>query len=332
MKDSCVLLACYATASVGLGHLTRLVSLAQEIKKNNNIQIELLVFGETIARNDLADFNATFFPLSDEFESVIRKKVKILNPTVLVFDLCPRLLPNNLEDLFSWLQYRDTKLVSIDSLTEYCNLLDLVWVPSFYFDFKDVPACAGKIRSGWDSFLIQKRLPSTVWKKGSRVLVLTGGGDVTRLGNTLPAQLDALLNEQSEIHWVRGPYSEAPLLPDKPRLNWNIHNAPTQLDDLIVQSNYVLTVFGVAFFEVLQYGVPTVVFSPYDNKDDQELIALAEEKVAVVAENEKTAILNIIMLMHDDDLAKACSEKALEKLSVNGAQKLAEAICLMAGV
>ena len=58
---------------------------------------------------------------------------------------------------------------------------------------------------------------------------------------------------------------------------------PNNLMKLIVQSNYVLTVFGVSFFEVLQYGIPTVVFSPYDNKDDKDLSALSKEDVAIVA-------------------------------------------------
>jgi len=327
-----VLLVCHATANIGLGHLSRLLSLAQALRKDGKIQPEFLIFGDHIEKDELASFNTNFLPLSNDFVTSVKNHVEAHESDVVVFDLFPKKdFVIGLRDLFTLLSERNIRMIGVDSLLEHCDLLDLIWIPSFYFDISKYENCRCTLKSGWDSFLIQKRLPSRVWKKGLHVLVLTGGGDVTHLGNTLPAQLDALLNEQSEIHWVRGPYAEAPSLPDKPRLNWNIHNAPTQLDELIVQSDYVLTVFGVSFFEVLQYGIPTVVFSPYDNKDDHELIALAEEGVAVVAENSDTAILNLIKLMENEDLAKACSDKALEKLSVNGAQQLSEAVCLMAG-
>lgn len=326
MKKSSVLLVCYVSSTIGLGHLTRLLALAQAIREVSSTQIELLIFGELIERDEFSNFNTTFLSLSDDFESSVKKIVKAVKPAVVVFDLCPKSLPDNLIFIFEWLKDKDVKLVSIDSLTEFCHVLDLVWIPSFYFDFKNKPNCSGKLKSGWDSFLIQKRLPGKDWQKGFSVLVLTGGGDVTNLGDTLPKQLDNLLNDRAEVNWVRGPYAKAPHLPDKTRLKWNIYNAPNQLDELILQSNYVLTVFGVSFFEVLQYGIPTVVFSPYDCKDNEELIALASEDVAVVETNSNSAVLALKNLMKNKELAKSISQRALSKLSVNGAQLFAKSV------
>jgi spore coat polysaccharide biosynthesis predicted glycosyltransferase SpsG len=174
--------------------------------------------------------------------------------------------------------------------------------------------------------LIQKRLKHKDWTPGSKVLILTGGSDVANLGESLPAQLDGLLAKNTEIHWVRGPFSSAPNLPEKCRLNWVAHNAPDQLDELIVQSDYVMTVFGVSFFEVLQYGVPTVVFSPYSNKDNNELNALLEEGVALVVNNPKLAIEGLLELMNNDELAKEYSVNALKKMSINGVQNFSKEI------
>jgi spore coat polysaccharide biosynthesis predicted glycosyltransferase SpsG len=326
-----VLLVCHVSANIGLGHLSRLLALAAALRKDGRAQPDFLIIGDPIEKKEFASFNTNFLPISDNLVTSVKNYVELHESEVVVFDLFPmKDFVIDLGDLFIWLSERNIRMVGVDSLLEHCDILDLIWVPSFYFDPSKYDNCRCTLKSGWDSFLIQKRLPNKVWKKGTSVLVLTGGGDVARLGHTLPTQIDTLLNEQSEIHWVRGPYAEAPSLPGKPRLNWNIHNAPSQLDELIVQSDYVLTVFGVSFFEVLQYGIPTVVFSPYGSKDNSELTALADERVAVVAEDAKTAILNLINLMKNDDLAKACSEKALEKLSINGAQQLSESICLMA--
>ena len=101
------------------------------------------------------------------------------------------------------------------------------------------------------------------------------------------------------------------ILPTKPKLKWFIHRDLEQLDELIVESNYVLTVFGVSFFEVLQYGIPTVVFSPYGKKDDIELKALKNEEVAVISQDADEAILDLIHLMKDNNKARIFSKRAV---------------------
>jgi spore coat polysaccharide biosynthesis predicted glycosyltransferase SpsG len=234
--------------------------------------------------------------------------------------------------LFTRLKQRNICLISIDSLIEHCNVLDLIWVPSFNFDCNKYTDCTSILRSGWDSFLIQKRLRHKDWTPGTKVLILTGGSDVSNLGKTLPIQLDELLVKNTDIHWVRGPFSGSPNLPKKCRLNWIIHNAPEQLDELIVQSDYVMTVFGVSFFEVLQYGIPTVVFSPYGNKDNNELDALSKEGVAIVESNSKLAINSLIKLMNNDRISKKYSINALKKMSINGVQNLSNEIYSLMGL
>jgi spore coat polysaccharide biosynthesis predicted glycosyltransferase SpsG len=325
-KQYKVLLVCHMSTSVGLGHLTRLLALAHSLKKNSGIIIKLIVFGEQIKNEELKSIETQFIPLSQNFEDLIKTNVNMFNPNVIVFDLHQKFLPIDIENLFVWLKGYAIQLVSIDSLVDYSHVLDLVWIPSFYFDTKKIFHSTGKLKSGWDSFLIQKRLPSSIWKPGRRVLILTGGSDVKNLYSTLPNELEKSLKKDSEIHWVQGPFSMKPKLPKKQRLLWEIHNAPSYLDELIVNSNYVLTIFGVSFFEVLQYGIPTVVFSPYDNKDDQELTALAKEKVAVVAKNADTAITSLINLMDNESQAKSISQTALAKMSINGSRQLARAV------
>ena len=314
------------STSVGLGHLTRLLALAHSLKEHSAIKIKLIIFGEPLEKEELKSMDTQFISLSQNFENLIKTKVNLFNPNVIVFDLHQKFLPINIEKLFVWLKGYAIQLVSIDSLVDYSHVLDLVWMPSFYFDTKKTPNCTGKLKSGWDSFLIQKRLTATRWKPGEKVLILTGGSDVKNLSKTLPIILDKSLRKGSEAHWVQGPFSMKPKLPKKQRLLWKIHNAPSYLDELIVSSNYVLTVFGVSFFEVLQYGIPTVVFSPYDKKDEQELIALAKEKVSVVTKNAESAVVGLTNLMDNDNLAKSISQMALSKMSVNGTEELAKAI------
>ena len=321
-----ILLVCYVSPEIGIGHLSRLLALADTLRKDDNVIPEFLIFGDFIKRKELANFNVHAFSFVDDFTATIEHILEVDNFDALIFDLYPRHNIGNLGELFIQLKRRNICIVSIDSLIDYCNILDLIWIPSFNFDCEKYTDCTSVLKSGWSSFLIQKRLQHKDWTPGAKVLILTGGSDAANLGETLPAQLDELLDNNIELHWVKGPFSSAPNLPKKCRLNWVVHNAPEQLDELIVQSDYVMTVFGVSFFEVLQYGIPTVVFSPYDNKDNNELDALSEEGVAMVVNNPKLAIEGLIELMNNPKLAKEYSINALKKMSINGTQSLSKEI------
>ena len=321
-----VLLVCYVSSKIGIGHLSRLLALAETLRKDNKVIPEFLIFGDLVKKGDLEKFKVHSFSLEGDFVDTINKTLINKEYSVLIFDLYPNHNIDNLNELFKHLKQRDLHLISVDALIEYCDILDLIWIPSFNYDFSGYSYCSSVLKSGWDSFLIQKRLEHTEWSPGSKVLILTGGSDVSKLGETLPAQLDEMLGKDAEVHWVRGPFSRAPNLPNNCRLNWTIHNAPEQLDELIVQSDYVMTVFGVSFFEVLQYGTPTVVFSPYGIKDNKELDALSKEGVAAVEANSGRAVNSLIELMNNDELAREYSMNALKKMSINGVQTLCNEI------
>ncbi len=324
-----ILLICYASSKIGLGHLSRLLALAQTLKKDKKVVPEFLIFGDSIKKDELGGFVVHNFSIENDFTRTIQSLLEDNNFKLIVIDMYQNHNISNLDNLFSQLKQQNILTISIDTLIEYCDILDLIWIPSFNFDITKHGNCKSLLRSGWDTYLIQKRVNHKKWKPGSRILVLTGGSDVANLGKTLPTQLDQILDKNSEVHWVKGPLSDDPILPKKCRLKWIFHDAPQQLDELIVQSNYVITVFGVSFFEVLQYGTPTVVFSPYDKKDNKDLAALSKEDVSLVAYNLKSAVKELSNLMNDEKLAKKLSINALKKMSINGSEKLSKEIHLL---
>ncbi len=73
-------------------------------------------------------------------------------------------------------------------------------------------------------------------------------------------------------------------------------------------------------------GIPTVVFSPYGDKDAAALSGLADAGVAIVALDASDATVKLAQLMRNDALAAQLSRKALDKLSANGGEHLAEEI------
>lgn len=325
-----ILLVCYVSPKIGLGHLTRLLALAQNLKKDKKIIPEFLIFGDLIKKTELESFVVHNFSLENDFTQTIKNLLEENTFKVIVIDVFQNHNICNLHNLFKQLKQQNIFIIGIDSLIEYCDILDLIWIPSFNFDIaKYTKSCKSLLKSGWDTYLIQKRLNHKEWRSGSKILILTGGSDISNLGKDLPTQLDYILEKNSEVHWVKGPLSDNPKLPEKQKLKWIFHDAPQQLDNIIVQSNYVLTVFGVSFFEVLQYGIPTVVFSPYENKDDKDLVALSKEDVALVSYNLKSAVKELSNLMNDEKLAKKLSINALKKMSINGSQQLSREIHLL---
>jgi spore coat polysaccharide biosynthesis predicted glycosyltransferase SpsG len=325
-----ILLVCYVSPMIGLGHLSRLLALAQTLKKDKKIIPEFLIFGDLIKKDELDSFVVHNFSVENDFTQTIIGLLEDNNFKAVVVDVYQNHNISNLQNLLIQLKQQNISVISIDSLIEHRDILDLIWIPSFNFDInKYEKNCKSLLKSGWDSYLIQKHLSNKEWRPGSKILVLTGGSDISSLGKTLPAQLDHILDKNSEVHWVKGPLSDDPILPERQKLKWIFHDAPQKLDELIVDSNYVLTVFGVSFFEVLQYGIPTVVFSLYDDKDDKDLMALSREDVALVAYNLKSAINELSKLIIDEKLAKKLSTNALKKMSINGTEKLSKKIYLL---
>lgn len=323
------LLICFVSSKIGVGHLSRLLALANILEKDKILIPEFLIFGNLIKKKELDKFKVYNFSLKNNFVDVVSKFVGNNKFNLLIFDINQNHKIRKLRELFTALKNQKMPLVSIDSLIDFCDLLDLIWVPSFNFDSTKYSKCKSILKSGWDTYLIQKRLDHKKWSPGSKVLILTGGSDIANLGKNLPKQLDKILKDHSELHWVRGPFAKKPNIPKKPRLKWIIHDKPQQLDELIIQSNYVISVFGVSFFEVLQYGIPTVVFSPYNKKDENDLQNLSKEKVAIVSKNSNKAIEELSQLMHDRTTAKKISINALKKMSINGTKNLSKNISLL---
>lgn len=317
-----VLLVCHAGASLGIGHLTRMLALAAALGPEPADR-RLLIQGDRIERDDLARFGHSFVDFETDLFDAVLEMCDQFRPAVVVLDLHPKLLPVDFAVRSAELGARGIRLVGVDGLLPFCDSLDLTWVPSLLVDDAELAGCKGTVHFGWHSFLTIRRVPAQEWSPGTRVLVLTGGSDVTDQHTTLPSLLDAELPDRSEVWWVRGPFAGAPVLPAEPRLDWVVHEAPSGLDELIVRSDYAITVFGVTLFELLQYGIPTVVFSPYDNREFPELDSVSAAGVAAVTADAATAVVELTALMADDDRARMYSRRALERMTVNGADRLA---------
>lgn len=327
----CALIVCHAGAGIGLGHLSRSLTVARALQDTTFAGVRLLIQGEPVERSDLVLIPHRYIGLTEDLSAVVRQEVAAKRTDVVVFDIHPRQIPKNLPDLLAQLRAQGVRLVAVDSLLELCDQFDFVQIPSFYADPAKTSRCRKPVYYGWDAYLLEKPDSGKAWSPGNKVLVLTGGSDASRLGRSLPDELDAKLPVDTEAHWVRGPYAEPPQLPARLRLRWIVHDAPAELGGLMAQSNYALTVYGVSFFELLQHGIPTVVFSPYGDKDRTELDSLKREQVALIAQDATRAVDALCGLMRDREAGQIISRQAAGKIDGQGALRLAQRVQTLVG-
>lgn len=313
------LIVCHAGLGIGLGHLSRSLVIAKGLQENFRANVRLLIQTDALERTDLENFQHRFISLNDDLTKNLALEE---NLDLVLMDLQPQRVPHDLCYAFSALRATGAKLVGIDGLLNYRSELDLIFIPSFQFSPPHVLVTGAPIIFGWDCFLLPPHSAPEDWRPGSHVLALTGGSDATQLGTIWPELLNTSLPQHAELHWVTGPFAAPPNWPTAPLIKMTQHLAPVGLLPLMQQANYAVTVFGVSLFELLQLGVPTVVFSPYGNKDSRELEAIRASGTALVAVDAHDATRQLAELMQDPDLGQQLSKRSRATLRKSGVHRL----------
>lgn len=322
-KSVSILLVTQCGQEIGLGHLMRMVVFAHTLQDTLSAGVKLLVQGEVISHPELDLLPCRHIGKQENLMEAVEEELVEKTADAVIFDLAQSWVPDDMHTSLERLVKQGRVLVGIDGLFEYADVLDMIHVPSFYLSpeiINQIQSSKNKatISYGWESYLLPRRQRSTRWQQGNKVLVLTGGSDVKGLGKLWPTLLDERLPVTTEVHWVQGPYADTPTFPEHSNLNWVCHQSPDNMQLLMSGTNYVLTVHGVSFFEALQLGIPTVVLSPSMNCKD-EMPALAEERVAIVADSPEEAVSALCDLMPDKARAQELSTIAQSKMNQSNA-------------
>ena len=85
-----VLLICHVSSEIGMGHLSRLIALAETLRKDNKVIPEFVIFGDRIKKSDLAKFRVLFFSPVDDFVITLDNLLISNSYAAIVFDLYPK--------------------------------------------------------------------------------------------------------------------------------------------------------------------------------------------------------------------------------------------------
>ena len=310
-----ILIHCSINSHVGIGHYKRCLSFANELAIYYNL------FFAIEDGNDNLDYNYNYIYLN--IDCINDQLINIVNQNnidIVIFDIHHNYNSYNFSNLLSKLSFINVKLVSIDCLIEYQNYLEIIFYPSFSIP-NSVKINSNKIVYGWDCFLINPLYNKISWNPGKNILILTGGSDKMKYSSYLPEILLSKIPEIYNIIWIKGPFA---LSPNKSVLNnerFILIDSPASIDKYIISSNYALTIYGVTFFELTYYGLPTVVFSPYGDKDFDNLESIKNKNIASVGVDHIDGVNKLNYLLQNDNYSKELSENSKQILKYSGKNK-----------
>jgi len=315
-------IVCSAGEKSGLGHYKRSKKIIRILQNNQEFKFDLIVIGDNQLSNFDQEFTPFFVDSVEELNKIpclIKKQISLV-----IFDLNLGLIGNNIKVLFNNLKKRGIKLISIDGFDQYENILDLIYVPSF-FNKKEEKEISKKICYGWDSYLLDIEKKNYKYQTGKKILVLTGGSDTKKLNERLPMILANKIPKEYEIHWVIGPFASD--FEVQKEQNVIKHYSPKNLQEIMKKSNYAIIPYRVSFCELLYLGIPTVVFSPYEERQvEKELVLIEEKLISSVAKNEEEIVIGLLRLIKDEKLAERLSSKSQKLMEHSNGKKLLSAV------
>jgi len=141
------------------------------------------------------------------------------------------------------------------------------------------------------------------------------------MGGQLPAYLEDTLPQGTTIHWVQGPYALTPKIVDFTKLNWVLHNNPDDMGAIFQQCDIALVSYGVSLFELLSYGIPTVVVSTSAGPEAEEWCQFQKQEIARAVDTPQEAVSQLAELLNNGLLCTTLQRGAMKKVDGEGGRR-----------
>lgn len=268
-----ILIRCNASAAVGFGHLIRCLALADQLREQNDWQVEFCMNADPVGVKGAQDggyvvhqFHASHY--SPESEGTwLKQCVETIGAQVLILDVRGDLPSSTVKAI----RKNSVLIVSIDDSSARRMEADLVFYPPVpQLQNLDWNGFKGERYVGWEWILMpaafaaqRKKMEKT--KKGTRilprVLVTMGGSDPAGLTLKALVALDILPN-QFELQLVIGPgFVHQAALQDwlaQPHRPVELIINPKDFPAIIAQADLALAAFGATAYELATLAVPSI--------------------------------------------------------------------------
>jgi spore coat polysaccharide biosynthesis predicted glycosyltransferase SpsG len=314
-----------------MGHLARALALAEALEQSGVRSISFFIIGDQLDHPTLSGYRCDWGSATTVDWARFGASVRAHGFRTLVFDLHPAMITCSLLNFISRIRTDGVRCVGVDALALHPELLDLAVIPSPHNVASPDGEELTNLLHGWPFLLLNVGPRNEQWSPAGPLLVLTGASDTAGLALDLPHMLDTCLPIGTRVRWVQGPYAAPPNLHDCHRLEWTVVSGEIGLQAEMSLASYALSVYGVTLFELMYFGVPTVLFSPYGQRDVNLLPEVEQWESALVGMNQMDAVLTTGCLIGDPVLAARLSTRSMDLVDGQGARRIAEAIVGLVG-
>lgn len=310
-------LVAFLAGGPGLGHLVRLLAIAENLRSDHNIQAIFAVHESPGSRKLLARYGFPFHPHTLELES--------LNPHAVVLDLkepCEKLIEN--------LKAAGIFTVAIDRPD--CLAADLVIVPCFGWK----PSQKNHF-GGSDYLLLRNDVlnlkPQKTPLPGQQIIVSFGGEDPILLTEKTAEAL-ARLQENNTVLFIIGPDFRRHRQSWPPasiqRENFQMIETYDPLETFLPGAGLLITAMGVTIAEAHVLGVPVAVMANYQSDLDSVKSLSEAGVVANLGYHDDLSVTELATglknLWADSEKRQELAHQGLQLTDGQGAQRAASLI------
>ena len=326
---------CDGSPHIGLGHVTRCLSLADELQTLHGLDVGFVMrdfgLGVEMVRGagymvDILPENLTPSGYCDSLVSAVQDR----SAGCLVLDIRDS-LP---ESAVNRLKRSGTLVATLDDPSDRRLLADLAFYPPVpQVKLLNWSGFSGQLHVGWEWVVLRRGLQRPIFPpvhQPRRLLVTMGGSDPAGLTLKAIEAID-LLGEDFETHVVLGPgFSHNELLDELlegARRRFLIHRAVPDLYSLMAGADLALASFGVTAYELAAMGIPAVYLclSPDHAESAMALVgAGAGVSVGCYKQVPNARIADVVgTLLHDPPRRLAMSRQAMRCIDGQGAARIA---------
>lgn len=333
-----VIFRCDGSSENGIGHLTRCLSIADELRSEHGITAGFALRSDESGAQFLARSGYPVYrPKSDvqfDYNSWLSELVNQTQPKALILDVRDDLSPSTLmHPCLSQLL-----LVDIDDPCEKRLYVDLAFYPPVpQVDQMDWSGFQGRLYKGWDWIPLRGDISNTPPADRSgpleRLLVTAGGADPAGMSLKIVQYL-ASVKKSFETVVVAGPafqhLNQLEQLVSTTSGDFRIVRDPESLPALMAGSDLAITAFGVTAYELAALGVPAVYLCL--TPDHQESASsLAFKGIGVTlglfsSLQESEFIRALMPLLESSDLRERIGKTARSTVDGNGAKRISKLI------
>ncbi len=325
---------------LGLGHVTRSLALAEELRLTHDARIQFLIRATPGQRRLLQRNGFSWITLEGQVTPLSAVNEMSYHPQ-FKHAICVLDMSDDATELAASLHGAEHPVVVLDQ--PGCLTADLVVVPSFGWEKSDENGpVAETIIGGTDYLLVRQDVTQLRPIKNPaycqpRIVVSFGGADPNHLTEKVVTAL-TVMPADVKIQFVIGPGFEdflvrsAHLFMDNPA--FEIIDTADPLETILPGSGLLITAMGVTIFEANTMGIPVAVLA--NSTADAGAIARLENAGIVtslgVGPSSTSAVLEtkLTELWHDANQRKHNAQRGWQLIHGRGAENTALRVCKLA--